>query len=149
MPVTHPQYRSHDVYSRNFQQESEDNYIDPEVYQSKQSTHYNKPLANKRRSSQASIPRHLRSATPIIPDSYTEDAQDEYLSRFHDINPNRLVTEEPFLQFAEEFEKSLINNTINWNNGTINDYEEKEKTLPKKHLNFKGLILQAKSQSKQ
>jgi hypothetical protein len=171
MPVTHPQYRSHYVYSRNCQQESEDNYIDPETYQPRQSPCHTEHLYPDK----DSIPHHSRTAAVTIKDSCTENPDD--------INPRRFITEEQFHQFTSEFIQSLMKDEYTWvgdnyqdENITRNkDFQQKtecysscqedcclpsrsqtylelenkviDDNQPKKPLNFKGLILQAKSQS--
>jgi hypothetical protein len=81
-----------------------------------------------------------------VTNGYTEDSKDEYPPKLQGINPYKLVTEERLLQFAREFKQSLMNSRHICNDSFIH---EQKVEIPKKHLNFKGLILQAKSQSKQ
>jgi hypothetical protein len=119
-----------------------------------------------------SIP-HISRNTAIIVKDNGEDPEDIYHHQSRRINSSRFITEEQFHQFTSEFTQSLMkegytcyqNKEFQHNTNCSSNHQEDcsitsrcfteakpdnkviEDNQLLKHLNFNGLILQAKSQS--
>jgi hypothetical protein len=111
--------------------------------------------------------------------NFRQEPGDSHKENPHDLNSNRFITEEQFHQFASEFIQSLMKDEYTWgddnyqnkkfqqNTNCYSNHQEDcsitsrcftevkpdnkviEDNKLLKHLNFNGLILQAKSQSTQ